>query len=598
MDIVPASTQVRAKEVTQSWVRALEYCKDLDRRSSLAAVLADVAASQGDRLALIDPDEQVSYRDLVGRTNRYARWALAQAIRPGDVVCLMMPNCADFVAIWLGITQVGGVVALVNTNLVGAALGHSIGIVRPTHLIASHTFLPSLTDVASSWVDVTCWVHGETVAGFRRIEHDSGSHSDASLNPSETVSLPAASRALIIYTSGTTGFPKAVNITHARILEWSFWFAGMMNAQPEDRLYNCLPFYHSTGGIVAIGAMLVRGASVLIRPRFSASRFWDEVVEGECTIFQYIGELCRYLARAPAHPREGDHHLRLCCGNGLRQDVWEAFEQRFAIPKILEFYAATEGGVSLYNCESRPGAIGRVPAFLTHRFAIALIRCDPETGDPIRDPEGFCIRCLADEPGEAIGRLDQDSSQAARQFDGYTDASASERKRVRNVFKTGDQWLRTGDLMRRDSAGFYYFVDRLGDSYRWKGENISASEVAAAIGRLPGIVDCVVYGVEIPGSEGRAGMTAISTDDRFNLAALHRHLHATLPNYAHPLFVRLCREIDSTGTFKLVKGPLVSEGYTETGTNDALFVRDRDTGRYVICDTARLAEIARGSYRF
>jgi fatty-acyl-CoA synthase len=394
---------------------------------------------------------------------------------------------------------------------------------------------------------------------------------------------------LLIYTSGTTGLPKAAKLTHARLVEWSCWFAAMMDVQPDDRLYDCLPMYHSTGGVVAIGARLVAGGSVLVGERFSASHFWDDVVDGECTIFQYIGELCRYLLRADPHPRETQHRLRLCCGNGLSGDVWTAFQQRFAIPHILEFYAATEGSVSLYNAEERPGAIGRVPAFLAHRFPVALIRCDIETGTPLRGADGFCIRCAAGEPGEAIGRI-LDAAAPARRFDGYTDAEASARKVLSDVFAPGDRWFRTGDLMRRDGAGYYYFVDRLGDTYRWKGENVSTTEVAAVVAACPGVREAIVYGVAIPGHDGRAGMTAVTTMQGFSLDVLHRHLAANLPGYARPLFVRICDSLVVTGTFKLVKGQVARDGYA----CDAVWFFDRARDGFVACDNSLRAALDAG----
>src|SRR6185312_7773345 len=266
-------------------------------------------------------------------------------------------------------------------------------------------------------------------------------------------------------------------------------------------LYDCLPLYHSTGGVVAIGAMLVKGGSVLIRARFSASRFWDDVVEGGCTIFQYIGELCRYLVASPPHPLEREHRLRLACGNGLQREPWVAFAERFAVPQILEFYAATEGSVSLYNCEGKPGAIGRVPPFLARRFPVALIRCDTETGTPLRDAAGRCIPCGPDEIGEAIGRVLDAAATPARQFDGYTDNAASEKKLLGDVFAPGDRWFRTGDLMRKDASGYFTFVDRIGDTFRWKGENVATTEVAGVIRACKGVSDAVVYGVKVPNHE-------------------------------------------------------------------------------------------------
>ena len=366
--------------------------------------------------------------------------------------------------------------------------------------------------------------------------------------------------ALFIYTSGTTGLPKAAKITHRRITEWSFWFAGMTNATPSDSLYNCLPMYHSIGGIVAIGSMLVVGGCVVIRERFSASRFWDDVVKSECTIFQYIGELCRYLTLMPTKPVERQHRLRLAVGNGLQANVWRHFQDRFLIPQVLEYYAATEGVLSLYNCEGKPGSIGRIPPMLEPYFATKLIRVNQETGEPIRDAAGFCIVCDHEEPGEAVSLIRED-----RTFDGYNDVEASMRKILHNVFVAGDRWYRTGDLMRKDAAGFYFFVDRLGDTFRWKGENVSTTEVANVVRSCPGVLDAIVYGVEVAGNEGRAGMAAITTSGDFSFERLAGHLQHNLPAYARPLFVRLCQSLDTTGTFKLAKARFVAEGYTSVG---------------------------------
>ena len=278
----------------------------------------------------------------------------------------------------------------------------------------------------------------------------------------------------------------------------------MMDAGPQDRLYNCLPMYHSVGGVVAVGGVLLNGGSVFVRERFSASAFWDEVVRHDCTLFQYIGELCRFLLNSGPHPLERAHRLRLACGNGLRQDVWTAFQDRFAIPRVLEFYAATEGSFSLYNVEGRPGAIGRVPPVLAPRFPAALARLDPTTGALLRDGHGHCRRCAPDEVGEALGRI-ATAPEGPNRFEGYTSKVEGERKVLRDVFEPGDAWFRTGDLMRRDAAGFFYFVDRVGDTFRWKGENVSTSEVADVLAACPGVTAAAVYGVEVPGCEGRAG---------------------------------------------------------------------------------------------
>jgi len=580
--------QVSRSEALKAWVRALDAIKIMEEKpdATLSSLFNDLADIYGVNLALIGEHDKLSYRDVAERSNRYAHWALANGLGAGDVVCLLMPNCPDYTAVWLGLTQVGCVVALINTNLVGDALVHCICAVESTTLIVAASLLPSVSAIMARLpVATRYWAHGEgEPVAFSRIDLEIAQYSVAAPEISDARKPVSRDTALLIYTSGTTGLPKAAKVTHGRLVEWSYWFSGMMDVRPNDRMYLCLPMYHSIGGVVAIGSMLVRGGSVLIRERFSASRFWDDVVDGQCTIFQYIGELCRFLVRSEPHPRETEHRLRLCCGNGLRGDVWEGFQRRFYIPRILEFYAATEGNVSLYNCEGKPGAIGRVPPVLAHRFPIALIKCNMDTGEPLRDASGFCINCGVDEPGEAIGKILSTRELPARQFSGYSDSDASARKVLQNVFADGDLWFRTGDLMRKDGAGYYYFIDRLGDTFRWKGENVSTTEVASVIKACPGVTDAVVFGVAVPGNEGRAGMAAITTDDSFSLSALQLHLAANLPEYARPLFIRICRSLAITATFKLKKEKLAHEGFAALAEPDAIWFYDRKGGRFVECD--------------
>src|SRR5579863_3696530 len=444
----------------------------------LPVVIENLADKFGMALALISDRESLTYSALSERSNRYARWALAQGLAVGEVVCLLMPNCAEYMAIWLGITRVGCIVSLVNSNLAGDALAHSINIVAPKHIIVEAELVDAFAAVRPRLAPgVKFWMHGQGNLGFPRIDHEIQRGAGDRLHSSEYQPPSIMDPALYIYTSGTTGLPKAANVSHFRLMQWSHWFAGLMETRSGDRMYNCLPMYHSIGGVVATGATLVNGGSVVLRERFSASHFWDDVVQWNCTLFQYIGELCRYLVNSPQHLRETEHRLRLCCGNGLRPDVWEEFQRRFRIPKILEFYAATESNFSLYNCEGKPGAIGRIPPFLAHRLPVELVKFDIKTGDPIRNEEGFCIRCSANEVGEAIGKILDDGASQGSRFEGYTDKDASDRKVLQNVFVSGDAWFRTGDLMRRDERGYFYFVDRVGDTFRWKGENVSTTEV-------------------------------------------------------------------------------------------------------------------------
>jgi fatty-acyl-CoA synthase len=580
-----------------AWVRALSNVSKLAEKPTVTLpTLVDTLADRfGDRPALISTHAMLSYRGLAERSNQYARWALANDVRPGDVVCLLMPNCPEYVAIWMGITRVGGVVALINTSLTEDALHHSIVAAAAKRVLADTTLAGAIATIrARLSPDIQCWVYGP--GPFRRIDKDLEQYHGDRLAPSEQRTLSVADPALYIYTSGTTGLPKAATISHYRVLEWSYWFAGMLDTTEADRLYNCLPMYHSTGGVVAIGALLVNGGSVVIRRNFSASRFWDDIVGNECTIFQYIGELCRYLLNSPSHQRETEHRLRVCCGNGLQPDIWEAFQGRFHIPQILEFYASTEGNVSLYNCEGKPGAIGRIPTFLAHNFPVALIKCDA-SGEPVRDALGYCVRCETGEPGEAIGKIDTNSGPNMSAFEGYTDRRASAAKILRNVFADGDKWFRSGDLMRRDKAGFFYFVDRVGDTFRWKGENVSTTEVSQVIHLCMGVHQAVVYGVTVPGTEGRAGMATITVAPDFELDSLRRHLMDRLPSFARPVFVRITPALEATGTFKATKSTLVQEGFDPGKTPDAIYFDDRSAGMYVKVDADLFRAIAGGRVR-
>jgi fatty-acyl-CoA synthase len=403
--------------------------------------------------------------------------------------------------------------------------------------------------------------------------------------------------ALYIYTSGTTGLPKAAKVSHYRVMQWSQWFAGLMDTRPTDRMFNCLPLYHSVGGVVATGATLVGGGAVVIRARFSASDFWRDVRDERCTLFQYIGELCRYLVNAPHQDIETAHELRIACGNGLRPEVWEPFQSRFKIPRILEYYASTEGNFSLYNCEGRPGAIGKIPSFLAHRLPVALLRFDVESGEPWRNAGGFCERCETNEAGEAVGFIPAGQELAGR-FEGYADPQASARKVLRNVFEDGDSWYRTGDLMRRDERGFFYFVDRVGETYRWKGENVSTAEVLTALTASRGVLDGVVYGVAVPGADGRAGAAALVVDAKFDLAVFRADLSVRLPAYARPVFLRLLDTIESTGTFKPRKQDLINAGFDPARTPDKLYFDDPRAQAYVPLDAALHAAISGGSVRF
>jgi fatty-acyl-CoA synthase len=570
---------------SKAWLRALELTSRIEDAPgrTFPVVVEELGARFGDAPALIGPSETLSHAGLAARANKIARWALAQGIGKGDTVGLLMSNCPDYLAIWLGITRIGGIVALLNTNLKSDALAHCIQVAAPKHIIAGG----DLADGVNS--GATIWRHGPA---FRQLlENFAG----GPLAASEQRDVTLNDRALLIYTSGTTGLPKAAHVSHRRVMSWTHWFAGMTGAGPDDRLYNCLPMYHSVGGVVASGAVLVGGGAVILREKFSASAFWRDVADSGATIFQYIGELCRYLLAGQNLPENQGgvpaHSLRLAVGNGLSGDVWEAFKTRFAIPQILEFYAATEGNFSLYNVEGKAGSIGRIPGFLAHRFPTAIVKFDTTTGLPARGPDGLCIAVAHGETGEAIGKV----AGGAARFEGYTDASATEKKILRDVFKPGDAWVRSGDLMRQDAQGFFYFMDRIGDTFRWKGENVATTEVAAAAASAPGVKAVNIYGVTVQGQGGKCGMAALEVEDRFDLAALRTHMAQHLPAYARPVFLRLVPSLAITETFKQKKHLLAQDSFDPAATTDPLYA---DCGEgYVPLDAALYARINSGLIR-
>lgn len=583
------------QSTAKAWLRALELTAPIaSHPNRILPVVIDELANKFDGApALLSESECLTYRDLATRSNQYACWALEQGIVKGETVCLFMPNRAEYFATWIGITSVGGVVALLNTNLTGRSLAHCVNTVEPRHIIVAAPLLDAFLSARPYLMgDAKTWLRGDAPSKFPRVEIDKYSGpmvADVNCQPVTINDL-----ALYIYTSGTTGLPKAAKVSHYRIMQWSYWFAGMMGTRSSDRMYDCLPMYHSIGGVVAIGAVLANGGSVIIREKFSARNFWDDVIDSDCTLFQYIGELCRYLVKAPPHPRETGHRIRLCCGNGLGADVWSDFSDRFRIPQILEFYAATESNVALYNAEGKPGAIGRIPGFLQHRHPLKLLKYDVEKEEPIRNEQGYCVPCAVEELGEAVGEIDRLPTNPAGHFQGYVKKVDSERKILRDVFKPGDAWFRTGDLMRKDEEGYFYFIDRIGDTFRWKGENVATTEVSEIISAFSGVVEVVAYGVALPGHDGRAGMVALAIGPSFNLTEFAEYVERQLPNYARPLFLRICDRIESTATFKPKKHDLMRQGYDPNAIGDPIYFKDSKSRTFVRLEESMYDRIQKG----
>jgi acyl-CoA synthetase (AMP-forming)/AMP-acid ligase II len=447
----------------------------------------------------------------------------------------------------------------------GVALAHAIRIGRPRLIVVGSEHASAVSEVEGRLAEAESLpppiaVHadrGVSQVGAINAELDALDASDVPL------STPLTSEAMAyLYTSGTTGLPKAAVVTNQRFLAASYGLGKMMHeAGPGDVIYSALPLYHGTAQWGALGASLATGATLALRRRFSASSFWSDAVRFRATHMTYIGELCRYLLHQAASADETRHSIRVAVGNGLRPDVWPDFQRRFGITTVREFYGATEGNAPLANLEGRPGMLG------TLSYGQALVACDQETGKVHRDRRGRCRRIeRRGETGLFIGRISRVAT-----FDGYVDLGASEAKVLRDVFASGDAWFNTGDLLTLHEDGWVSFADRVGDTFRWKGENVSTSEVAAILNTTPGVLEANVYGVPIPGTDGRAGMASLRVSESFDLAVFARHVHNALPRYARPLFLRLQKDMRVTGTLKHQKTEYREEGYDPGRVTDPLF---------------------------
>lgn len=580
-------------------LRTLNRVKPIKSTPTLTVLdrLEDVIAKNYSRIALISDHETLTYGQMGERINRIARWAKANGIGQGDNVALFLPNRPDYLCIWLGIARAGGATALLNTSQTGHALMHSVTIVRPKLAIVAKDLIETYRHAMESATEAPrVFIHDVIDSAFdQALQGFSG----APLEAQERVTLTLDDRCVYVYTSGTTGLPKAANINHYRVSAMALGFSSVMEVKASDRLYDCLPMYHSNGGILATLGVLIRGGSVVIREKLSVREFWSDIIKHDCTLFFYIGEVCRYLLNAPPSPLDRRHRIRLICGNGLRPDIWHKFSERFGIKRIREFYGATEGNIALFNFDSRPGAVGRIPKWAEKRFIVKVVRFDVEHERPMRDADGRCIPCKPGEIGEIIGEIIDDPNAPANRFEGYADTHANESKILRNVLRDGDAWFRSGDLVTRDERGYFYFVDRVGDTFRWKGENISTNEVAETINTHSGVASCAVYGIPVPGHDGKAGMAALhlSEHEAFDMDKLARHLIDNLPPHARPLFIRLRREADMTGTFKIRKVDLVKEGLAPRDATEPVYMLDADAACYRALDEKMREALLAGQLR-
>ena len=583
------------REVTQA---------KLDRRSAIAGkyrasshyTMADLleqrTREQGQRPLLHYGDRSWSYAQANAEANRVAHALLGLGVKRGDVVALAMENRPEFFFVWFGLAKLGAVAAFLNTHIGGRALAHALQAVQAKAAIVGDECLAAIDadEVRSQTPNVPLWrwpdAERPASDALRALADDrawQAAQSADATDPAAAVreGLTAGQTAVCIFTSGTTGLPKAAIISHARWLMTGEVMAETMAIGADDCFYTFLPLYHGAASISAGATSLFAGAALALRRKFSRREFWADVRRYHATACQYVGEICRYLLSEPARADDRQHSLRKMVGAGLSAETWQRFVERFGELDIYEGWGATEANANTINVDNRVGSCGRIPYW--DKTNLRLVRYDVETDSHPRDAAGKLIVCQPGEVGEAIGRAHFDPEIIAARFEGYTSAAATESKLLRDVFEPGDAWWSSGDLLRYDEDGYCWFVDRIGDTFRWKSENVSTTEVGDAFADLDGVESVTVYGVQVPGTEGRAGMAAVVMQDgrAFDASAFYERAAERLPRYAMPIFVRVPGAADMTTTYKLRKVDLQRQGYDAAQVADPLYVRDDTARRYV-----------------
>ncbi len=556
-----------------------------DRLYTCADRLEERAVDAADTPFIIFEDTVCTFDEANACANRIARIALSAGLKRGDVVALLMSNRPDYVMTWLGLSKAGIVTALINTSATGHVLAHAFRQVGAKALIVGSELTAPVAELA---------VADRPPIIFEQAE-PGGKHSDngwrdlnAELQNADSANLPADARhgitmsdpLYLIFTSGTTGLPKAAKVSHLRFIASGESMVGFLDFGEDDVHYCVLPLYHGAGGMVIPAMSLAAGRPFVLRRKFSKSAFWDDVRRHDVTTVQYIGEIIRYLLTVPPSDEDRNHKLRKMCGAGLRADPWTSFQERFGITKIFEGLGSTELSFGITNVDNIPGSCGRLP--YPEHSPVRIVRWDIENDRHLTDETGLPVLAAVGEIGEVIVQIFEGPGLLGF-FEGYTSPEATEAKLLRNVFEKDDCWYRSGDLVRFDDNDFFWFVDRVGDTFRWKSENVSTQEVEKILSAYPGPTFVNVYGVKVPGTEGRAGMAALTYEDGGTLEpqAFFAHADSHLAAYAVPLFIRVSGSAEMTTTYKLRKVDLKREGYDPAlCRSDTLFVADMAARTY------------------
>jgi citronellyl-CoA synthetase len=573
--------------------------RPLSSHDCIAARVQATAQRHADHTAIIFEGREVSWRELNEQANRYANALKRLGLGRGDTISIVMENRVEFLASFLAANKLGATAALVNTNLTGGPLVHCIKITNSKVCLFGQERLDAIDDVRKD--EKLDGIENYLFVGdsnplpcprwARDLEEDALDEDSDNLPETDQVTL--GDIALNIFTSGTTGLPKASVMSNRRFIMSSMLSTkGGLRCDANDCIYLCLPLYHGTGLFLGVGAAFNSGATMFIRRKFSASNFLPEVREHGVTCFIYIGELCRYLLNTPEQPDDYRNPLTTIMGNGLRPDVWHTFKQRYGIQRVSEFYGSSEGNVGFLNLLNKDCTVG------TTSMPTTLVKYDVDADEIVRDNKGRCIKATKGEPGLLLGKITKMTA-----FEGYTSEAETEKKILRDAFKKGDAWFNTGDLMKTVDVGFamgmphYQFVDRVGDTFRWKSENVSTNEVGEIINQHPQVGFSNVYGVEVPKADGRAGMAAIilaDNVDALDIKGFSAHVVTNLPSYARPVFLRIQPEMDTTGTFKMVKGDLRKQGYDLDQVEDEIYVMKPGSDLYELLDADYAALIKSG----
>ncbi|XP_051235628.1 long-chain fatty acid transport protein 2 isoform X1 [Dicentrarchus labrax] len=577
------------------WVDIL-YCKDLlrilvkfvsrRRRRPLFFVLdrfLEQTAAHPDKLFIVFENEGYSYKYTDTRSNKTANALQSHpGYKVGDTVALFMGNEPAFMFTWLALAKLGSPVALLNHNIRNKSLLHCFNCCRAKVLIAApelkeavEDVLPTLTEQGVAVLLMT--KHCDT-PGIESFSDKVDEASDSPLPQSLRSHITFKSPAVYIYTSGTTGLPKAAVVSQNRLLT-ALAVLSSNGVTASDVIYLNLPLYHTAGFIIGFIGSIETGSTIILKRKFSASQFWDDCRKNSVTVVQYIGEVMRYLCSTPRRENDKDHKVRLAIGNGVRAEIWREFLNRFGNIQVKEFYASTEGNVGFVNYAGKVGAIGRVNILHQALFPYTLIKYNTERDEPVRGANGLCVESSKGETGLLVSKITDIAP-----FVGYAqNEEQTERKRIRNVLKMGDLYFNSGDLMRIDHDNFIYFQDRVGDTFRWKGENVATTEVSDILTINDCLKEANVYGVQVPGHEGRIGMAAITVNEgaQFDGSKIYNHVVNYLPSYARPRFIRIQNAVEVTGTFKQMKGKLVEDSFDPGRIQDPLYILDDHEKSYI-----------------